>query len=188
MAQPPSIKNVDSQSIDTLYGADGVGRIKLAVGDKAVTGLTPHAAWEPAATHADGDAFGTSDGVVAVAGVTSGGLIRRIGVNATGGIAATVAPSAGALTDRSGTITTGGTSQDLAASNTNRWYLLVQNTDETATGEALWINFTTAATAAHPSIKLFPGDTFVMEGSFVSSEKVTVVAATTGHTFTAKEG
>jgi archaellin len=98
----------------------------------------------------------------------------------------------GTLTDRSGSITTGGTAQTLAAVNASRRYLLVQNplsatTQGIATAESLFINFTTTAVAGEPSIELAPGDIFVMEGSAVSTELVSVIAATTGHKWTAKE-
>ena len=101
-------------------------------------------------------------------------------------------PVQGTLTDRSGSITTGGTAQTLAPANTNRRYLLIQNplsatTQGIATAESLFINFTTTAVAGPPSIELAPGDIFVMEGFSVSTELVSVIAATTGHKWAAKE-
>lgn len=95
-------------------------------------------------------------------------------------------PRRGTLTNRSGTITTGNTSQQLAAANTARRYLFVYN-PPTAT-ESLWINFTSDAVKDQPSIELVAGASFVMEGMYVSTEKVTIIAATTGHKFVAKEG
>lgn len=91
----------------------------------------------------------------------------------------------GTLTDKSGTITLGGTAQTLAAANSSRKYLLVVNDDP---AELLWINFTTAAVASQPSIPIGPRGSFVMEGDFISTELVSVIAATTSHAFTAKEG
>ena len=96
------------------------------------------------------------------------------------------------LTNRSGPITTGGTAQTLAPANGNRRYLLIQNplsatTQGIATAESLFFNFTTAAVAGEPSIELAPGDIFVMEGSAISTELISVIAATTGHKWTAKE-
>jgi hypothetical protein len=90
----------------------------------------------------------------------------------------------GTLTNRSGTITLGGTAQTLAAVNATRRYLFIQNL---SVGD-LWLNFTTTAVAAQPSIKLAAGDSFVMEGSFVSTELVSVFGATTGQAWAAKEG
>lgn len=88
------------------------------------------------------------------------------------------------LADGSGSITTGGTAQTVFAANTNRRYLYIQN-NSTA---ALWINFTTTATTSQPSIQIAAGADFVMDGSFVSTELVSIVGATTGQTFTAKQG
>lgn len=90
----------------------------------------------------------------------------------------------GALTDRSGSITLGGTAQQLAAANATRRYFFVHNI---STGD-LWINFGVTAVADQPSIKLAAGASFVMEGSFVSNESISVVGATTGQKWTAKEG
>ncbi len=101
----------------------------------------------------------------------------------------------GALTDRSGTITLGGTSQTLAAANATRRYLLISNPPDAAsqgiaTAEKLCVNFTSAASlTAAGSVCLNPGVTMVVSavGGFVSTELVTVIGATTGHVYTAKE-
>lgn len=90
----------------------------------------------------------------------------------------------GALTDRSGTIAVGGTSQVLAAANAARRYLFVQNI---STGD-LWINFGVAAVQNQPSVQLEAFAAFVMEGTFISTDSVTIIGATTGQAFTAKEG
>jgi hypothetical protein len=95
----------------------------------------------------------------------------------------TANPAIGTLTDRSGSITTGGTAQQLAAANATRKYLLIQNI---SAGD-LWLNFTTTAVSDQPSIKLTPGSSFSMEGSYVSTEAVSVIGATTGQKFTSKE-
>jgi hypothetical protein len=96
----------------------------------------------------------------------------------------TQVPTRGTLTNRSGSITTGGTSQQLAASNAARLYLFVQN----IAGENLWINFGTAAVQDQPSVRLQPGDSFVMEAAFIDNEAVNIIGATTGSKFVAKEG
>lgn len=90
----------------------------------------------------------------------------------------------GALTDRSGSITLGGTAQQLAAANATRRYFFVHNI---STGD-LWINFGVTAVQDQPSIKLAAGASFVMEGSFVSNQTVSVISNTTGAKFTSKEG
>lgn len=95
-------------------------------------------------------------------------------------------PPSGALTDRSGTVTTGGTAQNAMVANASRKYLLLRNPLEET--ETLWFDLTATAVAASPSIRLDPGDTFVMEGSFVSTQALSIFAATTGHKWTAKEG
>jgi hypothetical protein len=114
--------------------------------------------------------FKLSAGVTAVIGAGSA-IIGKVG------------PAAGSFTDRSGTITTGSTAQTLAAANANRQYLFIQNNS----ASDLWINFTTTAVLSQPSIKLASGTsmTFV---SYLTTEAVSIIGATTGQTFTAKEG
>ena len=89
----------------------------------------------------------------------------------------------GTLIDRSGTITLGGTAQSLAPANANRKYFIFQN----ISAANLYINFTAAAVASQPSITIAAGGSYVMESSFVSSEAISVIGATTGQAFTAKE-
>lgn len=91
--------------------------------------------------------------------------------------------AAGDYVDRSGTVTTGGTSQTLAAANPTRGAILITN-PSTET-EVLCINFTSVASCSTPgSILISPGGSYVAR----TGELITVVAATTGHKFTAKEG
>lgn len=97
----------------------------------------------------------------------------------------TTAPISGALTDKSGTITTGGTAQTAAAANTSRKYLFIQN-PSTAPG-SLWFSTVTTAVAASPSIELVPGASDAT-GVFCPTGAVSVIAATTGHAFTMREG
>lgn len=182
MADPIYLLNSRGQSVDSIIKPDGTVLFKLAVGTKALSGYAS-GAWQGVATHTDASTFAASDGVVVVAGL-DGTTVRKMVVDANGNLVASVKPSSGNLTDRSGAITTGATAQQLAAANTARKYLLIQNLDS---GEDLWINFTTTAVADRPSIRIPPDGTFVMEGSFVSTELVSVIAATTGHEWTAKE-
>lgn len=123
---------------------------------------------------------GTLSGTVLPAApyVDANGNLNVVGtITATGG--------GGTLTDRSGSITTGGTSQTLAPANPSRQYLFIQNPPNAT--ENLYINFTSAASAASGSIGLVPGQSFVMETNFISTELVTVYAATAAHAYTAKE-
>ena len=105
-----------------------------------------------------------------------------------GGAPATQGP----LTDRSGTIITGGVTQLITGPNANRHYLFVVNLST----DPLWINFGSAATTAAPSIPLIGaptagaagGGSFSMEGTFISTDDVYIIGATTGDVFVAKEG
>ena len=96
----------------------------------------------------------------------------------------TASPVLATLTDRSGTITAGGTAQQAMAALATRKYLLLQNISDTA----MWFNFTTTAVADSPSLYLPVGASFVMEGSLVSTEAVSIFCVTTGKKWTAKEG
>ena len=95
-----------------------------------------------------------------------------------------ISPAQSTVTDRSGTISSGGVAQTLANANTSRKYLIIQN----LSAENLYINFTTTAVQGQPSLLLLPNGSFVMEGSFVSTEAVSIIGATTGSAFAAKEG
>lgn len=142
----------------------------------------------------DYDWFPDESVAVSVGDVTVGGDIDvtpetpagndYLPVRLTDGSAFYTVQQRGSLTNRSGTITEGGTAQTLAAANSSRKYLFVQN----LSSENLWINFTTAAAQNQPSLRLAPGDSFVMEDLFVSTEAVSIIGATTGSAFAAKEG
>jgi glutamate 5-kinase len=113
---------------------------------------------------------------------TTGALI--VEAPSFGGSSTSVQPTQGSLTSRSGTITSGGTSQQLAAANTSRKYLLVQNV---STGD-LWISFgATAATTSQPSIKLQTNGSLVMEDNFVTTQAINIIGSTTGQPYTAYE-
>lgn len=122
--------------------------------------------------------------------LTSGGTVEpstggALGYGTTSVLANYVRPSQGTLTDRSGTITTGGTAQQAMAANASRKYLLIQNISDTV----MWFNFTTTAVADSPSHYLAAnGGSFVQESSFVSTEAISIICATTGKKWTAKEG
>lgn len=89
----------------------------------------------------------------------------------------------GLWTDRSGTITLGGTAQTIMDELTSRHYLLIQNTSDTA----MWFNIGVVAVASQPSLYLAAGDSFECNGSFIPNGFVSVIGATTGKIFTAKE-
>lgn len=90
--------------------------------------------------------------------------------------------SRGTLTDFSGTA--GSVSAQILASNASRKYLLIQN----SSNNNMWINFTTAATSASPSIRIAGGETFVMEGNFISTEAINAIRQSSDVSFTGKEG
>lgn len=88
------------------------------------------------------------------------------------------------LTDRSGTITSGGTAQTVMAANPTRSFLLVQNVSDTN----MWINFDATAAATQPSILLAPSGGAILCDAKVPLGSVSIICATTGKAFTAKEG
>lgn len=95
-----------------------------------------------------------------------------------------ITTATGTLTDGSGTITTGGTAQLVFAANPNRRYLLIQN----QSSGVLWFNWTATAVEGQPSAQLAAnGGSFVMESGFVSTEAISIIGATTGQAFTAKQ-
>lgn len=91
--------------------------------------------------------------------------------------------ASGTFTDRSGTITAGGTAQQLAAANASRRCLIFEN----LSNADLWLNFTTTAVQAQPSIRVASGVLMIFD-DYVSTELVSVIGGTTGQPFAAKEG
>jgi hypothetical protein len=99
--------------------------------------------------------------------------------------------ASGAITNRSGTITAGGTAQQLAAANATRRYLLVQN----ASVRVLWVSPDTTAVAGSPSIALKAcmvandgtGGAIEWTGAYVPPGAISIIGATTGDAFCAKE-
>lgn len=120
----------------------------------------------------------------AVASGTISVSVTPIAAAVSDGSVVAVTPSQGTLTDKSGTISSGGAAQTLAAANTSRKYLLIVN----VSAETLWINFTTAAVQTQPSVPIVPNGSYVMEASYISTELISIIGATTGSAFTAKEG
>lgn len=94
------------------------------------------------------------------------------------------ASSSGALTDRSGAIAALDVAQVVMAANPARKYLLFTNVSDTD----MWLNFGIAAVKDSPSFLVKAGGgSLVMEGSFVSSELLSVICAAAGKKYTAKE-
>ena len=93
------------------------------------------------------------------------------------------ATTSAAPTDVSGTITAGGTSQTLAAAKSGRVYLEIQNISDTV----MYINFGAAAVVDSNSFRINAGGSYVAPASFCPSTSVTVICATAGKKFVAKE-
>lgn len=90
------------------------------------------------------------------------------------------------VTDKSGTIATGGTQQSAIAVNTNRKAFFVLNPRDAS--ESLWVSLVgNAVVSDKSSIELPAGASFGFFGPTVPSNAVSVIAATTGHKFTAFE-
>ncbi len=89
----------------------------------------------------------------------------------------------GALVDRSLSVST--TSVSLIPANVNRKYLMIQN----LSNNKVYINFGSAATAGLGSIFLAAGGgSFSMEGEFLSTDQIFVIASANNSIVTAKEG
>lgn len=103
---------------------------------------------------------------------------------------ATVNPVAvGEWTDFSDVIAVGSASQTCIPANPDRLGFIVQN-PVWADPESLFINFTDpAAVDTLGSIEVHPGETWPPQGAaaIVSTQEITITAATTGHSFIAKE-
>ena len=85
----------------------------------------------------------------------------------------------------SAALTLGGTAEDALAANTSRRYLLIHNIDAS---EVLWMRIGADAAADRVgNIKINAGGSVVFEGTFIPTERISVIAATTGHNFTAIE-
>jgi hypothetical protein len=87
-------------------------------------------------------------------------------------------------TDRSGSISAGGTAQQLMAANASRRAWSIQNT---SSGD-LWVNeIGGTALLASPSINVPAGALYESPASFASPSAISIIGATTGQTFTARE-
>lgn len=89
-------------------------------------------------------------------------------------------PNNVALADGSGTIAAGGTAQQLFAANPTRKMMIIQN--PVAATETLQIMFG-ASNAGR--LDLNPGGSYTADGETIENNSVFIVAATTGHAFTA---
>jgi len=143
-----------------------------------------------AATAAKQPALGTagaaSADVITVQGIASGTTIPvtlSTVLDSTNDSVQT-APKRGTLTAKNSTIATGGAAQTLAASNTVRQYLMVQNQ---SSGD-LYICFTGTAVADKTSMKLIANASWESPAGYISTQAVSIIGATTGQAFYAVEG
>ena len=92
--------------------------------------------------------------------------------------------SSASMTDRSGTITLGGTAQSLMAANPSRKGYLIQNNS----AGTLWFNELGAtAVQAAPSISIAAGALYQSPSPGASALAISIIGATTGQAFTARE-
>jgi hypothetical protein len=124
---------------------------------------------------------------------TTGGMLMHIVGNEVGAVGAipldyttddvTIVPGGGSLTDRSGSIAAAGVSQQVAAAQSTRRYLIFINASDTT----MWINFGVAAVADQPSIPVLTMGSYVFEASFVSTQALHVICASDTKSYTCKE-
>lgn len=85
--------------------------------------------------------------------------------------------------DKSGTLTAGGTAQNAAASNTSRQGFIIQNNSS----GSLWFSTLTTAVQSQPSIQLMPNAYYEFPSTGVSTGAVSIIGATTGQAWSARE-
>ncbi len=87
------------------------------------------------------------------------------------------------LTDRSGTIATNGQAQQMAPANAARTGMMLQNH---SAGD-LWVDSLSTAVQSQPSVRIPPGAMYEWPSTGVPTTAVSVIGATAGQTFTARE-
>ena len=87
------------------------------------------------------------------------------------------------FTDRSGTIAAANTTQQIAPANPARSGFLIQNL---STGD-LWLATSGAATAGQPALRIGAGQLLEFPASGVPAGAVSVLGATAGQSFSARE-
>ncbi len=91
--------------------------------------------------------------------------------------------SKGSLTDHSGTVSM--VSISALAANANRKYLLIQN----ISAGKIYINFGAAASTTAASVFLAAnGGSFIMEGEFLSTDQIFIIADSNSRAYVIKEG
>jgi hypothetical protein len=108
-------------------------------------------------------------------------LIAPDGTPYAGAFTASVAPVT--YTNRSGALTTGGAAQTVAPANAARRGYFVQNV---SAGD-LWISTETTAVLNQPSIKLIANAFYESPVGLPPGGAISIIGATTGQAFTARE-
>lgn len=189
--QPVSGTVIANQGTSPWVVGDGGGSLTVDNAGTFAVQAAQSGAWSVAVNNGagasavniqDGGNSITVDGTVAVSGI--GGTVAVTQSTSPWVVSGTttVNPANGSLTDRSSTATTA--SSQVAAANANRKYFYIQN----VSGGIVWINFGTAAVAAPPSIRIANGEEWRMEGSFISTQAINIIAASGSRDYTAKEG
>ncbi|MCC6315347.1 MAG: hypothetical protein IT337_15190 [Thermomicrobiales bacterium] len=166
------------------YGAGAVAagtpRVTHASDDPAVTALQVIDDWDES-DRAKVNLIAGQAGVAGGAGAVGASVIRV--TFASDAAAVTLAGNRVTLTSRSGTITSGGTAQDLAAANASRRGFAIQNL---STGD-LYFNTEATAVAGQPSFKIAAGQLYETPIHAVPTGAVSIIGATTGQAFAARE-
>lgn len=111
----------------------------------------------------------------------------------TGNVTVTPTPNVGTWTSKNGVISAGGTSQIVAGANASRKRIFVQNPCFAAgqgisASEAIYLSFTGPAGVNNgTSIEVLPCGGYDSDAGPVSTQTLTINAATTGHKFVAGE-
>ena len=121
---------------------------------------------------------------VHIVGIDPSGNMMPVKVDGSGNLQSVVAASTVTYTDRSGTIATGGAAQQIAAANASRKGFFVQNV---SVGD-LSISSLATAVQSQPSLKIPAGALYEFPASVgVPAGAISIIGATTGQAFTARE-
>jgi len=186
---PAGTEGVDRELIVTTYTAKNAFT-GASIGDTitctqiidvSAAPTTVSSVWRNQTTAAD-LAGAPSSASLALVGSTAltDAQLRAAAVN----VAVTSIAGQIAKIDKSGSITSGGAAQALMAANANRKGWQLQNN---SSGD-IWFNEVgDTAVASQPSFKLAPGDSYESPVGATSTAAISIIGATTGQAFTARE-
>jgi len=104
-------------------------------------------------------------------------------ITATTPLPSTIVGNQVTTTDKSGTVTAGGSAQTIMAANANRRGFSIQNNSNAD----LWFSGLATAVATQPSMRLASGALYESPYSGVVTTAISLIGATTGQAFTARE-